>query len=1242
MLFSLRIAIVCVPSGRSSPRGERESFVTEYTLRMRNGETTRVEERAHAVQEDGSDARHVHGCIVDASHRSPARHQGIIDPDRMRSLVELQPVALCEFEGRDCIYANTHWSRLTGRSTACALGTQWLESVHPDDRKVVWDHWEEHQFGMAGEETVCNGPDGRFLRPDNTVTWFASKLRCTYDNQGKLASATVILMEVNEKRELKQWQTRLTEILESTSDFVGIATPDRNIVWQNTRLNELRPDLSVPRGASDFAEEHPEWSRELMQNTAIPYAIEHGCWQGEMAIYDAHGNEIPVSQVLIAHKSSDGKLEAISTIMRDIRREKAAERALRESECKYASLAEKAPVAIFRFSDAQNCIYVNDQWSDMTGRPKEAALGTGWMKSVFPGDLDRIQNSLRAFVNDPKRLVGEPHEARQLLADGSTRWVNVHVAKEQDPEGNVTGLVGILSSIDAAKQTEEKLRELNDRLHKVLECSSIGIWEWCWDKQRLDWDEQMFAIYGVDSNTFRGSFDDWTDRLHPDDFERLMTSQRQELREQGITEDEFRIVRPHGETRYIYSKTYTEFDSQGHPFRTTGLNLDITDLRRTELALAESESKFARVEDSVPGMLYRAVVHPDGREELVYANSRSADIYECGAQEAMSNSEILLDRIHPDDRSALKERIAAANTSLIPLICEYRLQLPQKGTRWVQSIAKPTRENDGRVVWDGIVLDQTERITAQIALQEAQSQLERITANVPGLIYRHLFSADGGHRAEYISQKSFEIYGVHHADAMEDVTRLLQWIHPDDLEPLKETVLKSVKERKPLFVEYRLLHPTDGLRWHQSTGMPQRMSNGDTKLDGFVIDVTDQKRAELQLQVTNEELRKATRLKDEFLANMSHELRTPLSAILGMTEGLKDGVFGAVTDKQRDSLGVIQESGSHLLALINDVLDLAKIESGSIELNIERFAVEDACQSAIQFVSQDASKQGVQLRCSIQEDLPPIEADQRRLRQILINLLSNAVKFTPRGGSVRLDVRLIKSNDPVASDRFCFSVEDTGIGIEASNQELLFDPFYQIDSSLSREFEGTGLGLALVKQFTDLHAGSVSVESRQGHGSLFQVLLPLAQKAHAVQEQIRETPEPEPPATGSEQSLQPGTIMLVEDNELVATTTRQYLQASGFHVQLVGNGHEAMTAVENQQSDLILMDVQMPGVSGLDVIRHLRTLPQHASTPVIALTGLAMQDDENRCLAAGANVYMSKPYSMAELISTIGRLLESK
>lgn len=422
-------------------------------------------------------------------------------------------------------------------------------------------------------------------------------------------------------------------------------------------------------------------------------------------------------------------------------------------------------------------------------------------------------------------------------------------------------------------------------------------------------------------------------------------------------------------------------------------------------------------------------------------------------------------------------------------------------------------------------------------------------------------------------------------------------------------------------------------------------------------DITHLKQAEAQLRhsseqisLANAELARAVRLKDQFLANMSHELRTPLNSILGLSEALLEGVFGSLTDKQRQFLQTIEQSGQHLLALIDDILDLSKIESDKIKLELRSVSLATVCASSLNFVKQQAHQKQIQLTCEIDPTIVEIEADERRLLQVLVNLLTNAVKFTPDGGQVKLDVRMNSLQQAIE-----FQVTDSGIGIAPENLSQIFQPFIQVDSSLSRRYPGTGLGLSIVQRIVDLHGGSIRVESELGQGSCFTVILPWHPLSYQDNTLLPELLLPENeldhinrtcvnvqppiPATAltiaATESFQAPRVLLAEDNEANIKTLISYLEIHNFQILLARNGLEAVQRAKQDRPNLILMDIQMPVMDGLEATRQIRADARTCAIPIIALTALAMPGDLDRCLDAGANAYLAKPVRLKQLLEVV-------
>ncbi len=565
----------------------------------------------------------------------------------------------------------------------------------------------------------------------------------------------------------------------------------------------------------------------------------------------------------------------------------------------------------------------------------------------------------------------------------------------------------------------------------------------------------------------------------------------------------------------------------------------------------------------------------------------------------------------------------------------------------------PLQNADGEIV--GVTcaaLDITPRKKAEQALEESQRFIRQIADATPNLLYIYDLEEK---RNIYSNREVAKVLGYTPEEIVEMGAGLVpNLVHPDDL----TRVLKhherfaTAKDGEIVESEYRMKNALGEWRWLYSWDTVFARTAGGTpkQILGAASDMTALKQAEEALRqnneilaATNAELARATRLKDEFLANMSHELRTPLNAILGMSEGLLEELCGPLTQRQRKAISTIEKSGKHLLELINEILDLAKMEAGKLQLHIAPVGVTSLVESSLTFVKQQAYQKNIKLSTRIPEGLPQIELDDRRMRQVLINLLSNAIKFTWEGGRVTVEVGVDAEEQLVR-----FSVSDTGIGIDPENMGKLFQPFVQIDSSLSRRYQGTGLGLALVRRIVELHEGSVSFESELGKGSRFTVALPAIRQKRALSTdrplpvtgcQLAAVSSAAQLAESGERAPDSPLILLAEDNEGNIETISNYLLSAGYRLVLAKNGREAISMAQQHKPSLILMDIQMPEMDGLSATAQIRSHCDMATIPIIALTALAMPGDREKCLAAGADAYMIKPVSFKQLVKTLQDLL---
>jgi len=807
-----------------------------------------------------------------------------------------------------------------------------------------------------------------------------------------------------------------------------------------------------------------------------------------------------------------------------------------------------------------------------------------------------------------------------------------------------------------------------------------------------------------------------------------------------------------------------------------GVSRDVTQRKQAEEALRAAEAKYRTLVEQIPAIIYTAEINE--QSSTLYVSPQIETILGFSPEEWMANPNLWVEQLYPEDRARVLEAVERAQASDEPVPEEYRSITQDGRVVWLQDAARVVRDEAGHPLFmQGITLDITERKVAEEAVRTSERLYRTLASNFPNgaviLFDRDLrFTIADGMGLEPAGYSSTAIEG-----------KTLWEVFPPEraavLEPLYRTALSGTAIVTELPV---------GDRVYETNVLPIK-NEQDEIFAGLIVsqDITERKHAEealaqerallarrveertADLSAANAELARAARLKDEFLASMSHELRTPLNAILGLSEALQEHVYGTLNDRQSHTLHSIEESGRHLLDLINDILDLAKIGAGKLELDIEPVAIESICQASLRLIKQAAQKKRITVETRIDPTLGCLNGDARRLKQVLVNLMSNAVKFTPEGGSIGLEVTGDRARQLVQ-----LSVWDTGIGIAEDQLSNLFQPFVQLDRRLARQYEGTGLGLALVYRMVEMHRGSITVSSELGVGSRFTVGLPwytakaesasaepilmldtpgrslirralivedspsateqitrylhefgivantLTHGADALAEAIDTQPDliildlllpdmpgwevlgqlkaeprtqaipvvivsvmddqqskgspagaagylvkpfsrldvqqmlrtigdgklqsPNQPTTAQSTVYQrnhaPPVLLLAEDNEANITTLSDYLAARGYQVVVARNGAEAVARTREARPAIVLMDIQMPGMDGLEATRRIRADRDLPQMPIIALTALAMPGDRERCLSAGATDYLSKPIGLKGLVAKLELYLQ--
>ncbi|MEO6276239.1 response regulator [Roseateles sp.] len=545
-----------------------------------------------------------------------------------------------------------------------------------------------------------------------------------------------------------------------------------------------------------------------------------------------------------------------------------------------------------------------------------------------------------------------------------------------------------------------------------------------------------------------------------------------------------------------------------------------------------------------------------------------------------------------------------------------------------------------------------QQFDAQRALIE---RLRGMAETVPGVVFQLRLAVNGEFSFAYVSEAVREYFPVGSAELSRSAAPWFERINPDDRAAVRESLLASARSLSPWQQEFRTPQPDGAERWIYGNAIPQREADGGMLWHGFLTDISRQRRDALELERYRHHLEElveartaelaeasqaaqaASLAKSAFLANMSHEIRTPMNAIIGLTYLAQSD---AVEPVQQQRLQKVANAAEHLLSVINNVLDFSKIEAGKVQLEQRPFTVDEVLDNIANMTTQAAAAKRLRVETDIAPELSGrvLLGDPQRIAEVLLNFAGNAVKFTETG-FVRLAVRL--DGEPTAANTgtslpLRFEVQDSGIGIAAEAQPRLFRDFEQADSSTTRRYGGTGLGLAICRRLAQLMGGRVGVDSELGSGSCFWFALTVDAPARALAAPaIQARPHSVRERLAELARSQPLRILLAEDNAVNQEVAVALLGSAGLTVDVAADGQQAVDMMRAGDYALVLMDVQMPVMDGLDATRAIRRLPQGAELPILAMTANAFDEERQRCLDAGMDDHVAKPVVAEQLFATL-------
>ncbi|MGF1460903.1 MAG: PAS domain S-box protein [Leptolyngbyaceae cyanobacterium] len=1153
-------------------------------------------------------------------------------------------------EGRFA-YVNRAWERTLGYPADEAQALTIYDVLHPGCR----DRYEQLCEQMAaGQRSAIDQFELVLLTRSGQPINIECNINCQIVN-GQPVSIRSIGRDITERKRTAAERDRLLTLLESSNNEIYIfnAHSLKFVFANHGAVQNLQYNLETIKQKTPV-DLKPNFTEASFRSLIAPLLA------GEVAnlLFEAQhrradGSFYPVEINLQAH-SYLGETFCLAVVS-DISERLATQQENQRLRERLEFLLSESPAVIFTCHPDSDygATFIGENIRNLVGYTDTEFLAQSslWRDNLHPDDVPPVLARLeQAHVN---------HEYRFRHKAGHYVWLRAELQQIHDADGNLIEYIGYLADITEIKQAEEDLRDRERLLELFFTQSQDGFFFMmldtpiCWDStvdknailehafhhQRITKVNQAFLNqYGAANTDFIGQT--------PADLysEAPLTGKLlwRQLYDNGRLHLNAQEQKLDGTSIWVEGDYICLYDQAGRITGHFGIQRDMSGFYEVVANLEASEAKYQRLVDDI-GDKFVVFSYSSSDRQITYLSSGVNTVFGLPREHILGNSWLETICWLPHSAALLEvydQRLQQGVDDSQQFEAEFRH--PDGGQRVILIVQHPVfDETEQLIAIEGVVEDVTEQKQAERELKRSQRFITSVAQASPNILY--LF--DLALRRNIYTNRDIAIVLGYAPTELEGIGDrfLISKMHPDDLHRYRQHYRQfaHLADGEIIECEYRLQHADGSWRWLISRdAVFKRNANGEVQqIIGTAQDISDRKLAESQLYRTNQELERATRLKDEFLASMSHELRTPLNAILGMTESLKEQIFGTVSDRQQKALNTIENSGTHLLELINDILDVAKIEAGQLEIEPSPVPVDTLCSSSLLFIKHQALQKSIHLSSTIPQQIPDLLVDERRVRQILINLLSNAVKFTPERGQIVLQVQ---RNPNYATDHHAhyldISISDTGIGIARKNLDKLFQPFVQIDSALNRQYAGTGLGLALVKRIAELHGGQVTVQSEEGIGSCFTVTLPCAEKQFPV---CRDIHSQHTVSIAAECSTAASPLLLLaEDNEANVLTLSSYLEAKGYRLQVARTGHEVISMVDNGESpDLILMDIQMPGIDGITATQHIRQVLQK-DIPIIAQTALAMEGDRDRCLAAGADEYITKPIKFRELSNLIADLLQ--
>ena len=977
-----------------------------------------------------------------------------------------------------------------------------------------------------------------------------------------------------------------------------------------------------------------------------------GVWKGELVNQRKDGTTYAEEMTIAPVRDSRGDIVRYIALKQDVTERRAAE----DLQRLLAAIVASSDDAIIGKTLDGTIRSWNTGAETMYGYRADEVIGRSISILLPLGRSDELPEILESVRSGRGRF---HFETVRLTKEGRQLDVSITISPVRNDLGSVVGAATIARDISERRRAESALRASEQRYRRHVERNAAGFDRSTLDGRPLECNDSMVRIMGYESQKDFLSHPPEDFYFDPADRRAML---KLLLESRTFTNQEARLRRKDGTSVWaLLNGTLVEHESEEGWIETT--LIDITERKLAEEAMRESEERFRIMADTCPTMMW--VTNAAGANRFV--NRTYLEFFGTTSEEVHGNTWQQV--IHPDDAAAYLAAFQQAIEQRSPFRAQARVRRADGEWRWIACHAEPRLSAGGEFLGHGgVSTDITDRKQAEQALRDSQefakSTVDALPSNVCVLDEAGTVIAANQTWYDFadanMSGDSAEARGDapgrgRFGEGANYLAVCDRAVGPDAGEAAEFAAgIRDVLHgrRQQYSLEYPC-HSDNEQRWFIGK-VTRFMSNGLPRILIQHVNITKQKMAEEALRAAKETAEAASQAKSEFLANMSHELRTPMNGIMGMTALALDT---DLSPEQRVYLSTVKDSADSLLGVINTILDFSRITAGKLDVEAIEFGLQDLLEPVLKTLTVWAHEKSLALKCQVGPDVPhTLVGDARLLCQIIVNLVGNGIKFTEKG-EVVLQVEREKEDEDLV--RLHFRVRDTGIGIPVEKQAAIFDAFAQADSSLTRSYGGTGLGLTIAGRLVELMGGRIWLQSMPGAGTTvhFTAWFGIVKHAKPIEQNVVFDPTqqagvdpqaphaPIPPISRpTPQANDRGlNILLAEDNVINQMVAVRLLAKGGHKAQVAGDGLQALEELANRHFDLVLMDVQMPIMGGLEAAAAVRVMEERTGghIPIIALTAHAMNGDRERCLAAGMDGYLSKPIRGNELLEQIEALVPS-